>query len=505
MMCLPGPAVPGGDCGQAQHGGRLRVTRTASITAAASGSFSRSATPREAEARSADRPFSTQHQVAVAASTAMVLKGWASASMMQRMLAQQRINNCGKVGEDGNSAVDFSSSMTLGKDEDGAATYTRGTVVGNLLLWLAFCVAGFAAARIMHLRGAAESVREAEAELGLPGWLCTPFMMLLVPTLSAATALVASVSSSPALDAAIAAGAFSVSAAALAGIAMLTTGRRFGAKPVHPKAERGYATCESLSLQTLTLSQFRRLVMFKLSREKEWADRGRHSGFTGRWGEVFEAYRPGRQWFLAVEVAAGAATAVLAGLAEAARDGGACSALLQQLSIVVDLAFLLALSQLKPNAVPLEHLFALSNAGVTSLSSILGAFDLDTSYLTAAQTVLNVIGMSIIFYALISEGSLSKHVRGLMLVLHHVWKGIALRRRRAVKNRDILREDQLELERRLCVAIARHSPPNPPPTASEISRILETLLRLSACAVESTRQHRRLQQEQEEQQNLTIL
>jgi hypothetical protein len=194
-------------------------------------------------------------------------------------------------------------------------------------------------------------------------------------------------------------------------------------------------------------------------------------------------------------VAACAASAMLAGLAEAATGGGTCGTL-QKLSIAVGLALLLALLTLKPNALPLQHSIALSNAAVTAISSILGELDFDTSYLTAVQAVLNVAGMLIIFWALISEGCLSKCARRLMYVLQCVWKGIALRRRQHARPRPSTPESQLEHE--VCAAIAWHSPPYPPPTAAEISRILETLLRLSACAAENARLRRMEQMEQRE-------
>ncbi len=77
------------------------------------------------------------------------------------------------------------------------------------------------------------------------------------------------------------------------------------------------------------------------------------------------------------------------------------------------------------------HSIALSIPVLTVLSGILGACDIDTSHLTAVQEMLNVVGMLIVFSAVISEGKLTKYVRRFVFLVKCVWKAIALRRRRA--------------------------------------------------------------------------
>jgi hypothetical protein len=96
-MCLPGTATAFGAnrASEAFHGVRLRLTLTASITQSAPGSVTYSATLHDKDPNTDGTISSAQHRSAVVGSTAMALKGGAAASMMQRMLAQQRINNCG--------------------------------------------------------------------------------------------------------------------------------------------------------------------------------------------------------------------------------------------------------------------------------------------------------------------------------------------------------------------------------------------------------------------------
>ncbi len=316
-----------------------------------------------------------------------------------------------------------------------------------------------------------------------------PYMMLMVPTLTAATALATRRGDLTAADSAITVVAIAFCAAVLLGVLFLTAGSAFAAQSSRSLSAAEFIHEPKLSLSAgLRCGRFQRLVMFKLTREREWRDRrGEPEGFTARWGGVFDAYEPRRQWFLAVEMTAGAVTAVLAGVSDAASSNGACGTL-QLVSMAVDAAFLLSIVALKPYAVPIERGLALTNAAVTAASSLAGASGFNTSLLTLLQAVLNVLGLLMVAGALISEGCLASYVRRVWLLLMS-----AVRGRRTPGPPPVTESAAVgppldaaglhESVRRVLSASVRHLPPRPPPTAAEALRSLEDIV-LVVCTLQ---------------------
>ena len=196
QLCLPGPQtqmrLKSGGCSLNEfHGARPAPTHSASDNWTLSQDVTRSTTQPELGQADA-RPLSGALRTTVVAvvSVAVVMYGSTGAMMMQRIQAQQLLNSC--VGA-ADASVDFSSSPTqmhFGSGGDGAA-YVRGTVVGNLLLWAACCALSAVVSKILQLRGATSSMSESGTVLALPGRLYLPYSMLLAPTVTASTTLVA--------------------------------------------------------------------------------------------------------------------------------------------------------------------------------------------------------------------------------------------------------------------------------------------------------------------------
>ena len=168
---------------------RTGFTQTSSDNLTLSLTISRSITKRrDLEDIAAPSGGILHTSVVTVVSIAVVTYGSSGAAMMQRMQAQQLLNDCGGAIAAG---ADFSSSPTqmhFGPDgANGDASYVRGTVVGNLLLWLSICIVLTCAVKILQLRGKAQNRREGEGALSMPGLIYIPYSMLLVPTVMAST------------------------------------------------------------------------------------------------------------------------------------------------------------------------------------------------------------------------------------------------------------------------------------------------------------------------------
>jgi hypothetical protein len=417
-MCIPRttsteePDVAACDVESVPHNGRLHSTQTISASATASDIATLSST---ADVPTADffRNLALRTAVSVGASITIVLAGPSGAAVMQRLHGQQRINRCGDADAETAAEVDFFSSptrMVLGPRDDALAA-VRGAALGNLLLWLACIVAAVAAVKIIELRCVVGSFREGMAELGLPGMLVSPFSMLMLPTLSAATSLL--VAGDGAVSLCLALLAISVCFSAQICIVNVTTGHRFVAVARPSAAATAYSSGPRLSYPLRTLPRVKRYIASKLTNKWEWVDRSArsspnlHHGFADRWGELFSAYVPKRQWFLSVEMAASSATAVLAGLVALAQEKPHLCSPIQLSSVFVDFAFFLAVVVLRPHGAPLEHQLAVGNAIVTAGSGLLGAAAYDTAILTAAQTLLNLLGAVLVGAVLVAEGKAS--------------------------------------------------------------------------------------------------
>jgi hypothetical protein len=349
--------------------------------------------------------------------------------MLQRALAQDRINRCGS--DESEDEVDFSSSPTQMAVGNGEALLrrVRGTVVGNVLLVGCLATAGFAAGKVLHLRGVSRTMREAEAELGLPGKVWMPLSMLLVPTLSAAVSLLAgnNRSTTDASDVVVALFGMVLCGTALLGALWLTTGSRFKARAVHSDAAREFGTAaKRFTFREASLHGFRHWMIYQLSGQWEWVDR-REPLFVDRWGELFDGNIRGRHWFISVDIAASILTALLAGLTAA--ENASCGTL-QVLSVIFDVGYFVCLYNLRPYSAPHDTALALGNAAATCCSSLLGVFGVDTSAVTAAQAAINVISIAVGFAALAAEGRAVAFVDRFVLVVQAVGRRLPLRSRR---------------------------------------------------------------------------
>ena len=392
-MCLPGPqtylailrsvdsCVVNGE-----HNVRPVVSQTASGNVTLSAAITPSTTQLpQIFGNSVNRAFHTSIVVAVTA--AALLYGPLGAGMVQRIEAQQLLNSCAS----GLAAPDFSSSptqMQIGKD---GAAYARGTVVGNILLWFACFLAAGAAAIILMVLRRSNSVAGSCVVMRLPGRLYMPYTVLLVPTLTASTTLVAG--GIGAGDAVLGAVGIGLCSCAVVVIALQTATARFMAVAVR--------TVTGPS----TIGLVQRWAKALLAGQSEWTNRRRAAaqGYIERWGHLFEPYVARRQWFCIVESAFSAAAGVLAGLVLLDDGDGVMCGRLQLLSVFTSCASVTAIVLLRPFCAPVDHALAVSNAVITAGSAMFGAFGVDTALLTALQAYLNAVGATIFFAALLVD------------------------------------------------------------------------------------------------------
>ena len=395
-MCLPGPRSnrPSTCRVNRNYDARPALSQTVSMNLTRSSTITKSVTMDAANVVSTSKS-ALQTATAVSVSVAVLTFGSSGAGMMQRMQAQQALNSCAGASD---SSPDFSSSPTqLAIGTDGGTKYVQGTVVGNTLLWISFCLVTALAAKILSLRSPVKkNVWDCCCDLRVPGRLYVVYSMLLTPTLMASTLLVGG---GPGSGETVLTGlvGFAVCFCAALVVIFQTSQPRFMARPVEIAAEEEKTRLSSLKTM-VTGGQY------------EWADRrgSRARGFVGRWGTLFEAYAPHRQWFCVVETVASAAAGILAGLG-LSDTRGSCG-LPQVLSVGGGSAFLVALVKLRPYKAPLDGRVALCNAAVTTASAVFGAGGIDTTVLTVAQALINVAAALLILIAVVIEAMMSFEV-----------------------------------------------------------------------------------------------
>ena len=408
--CLPGPEVDASTCmPHLMDSGRFGATRTATLNETITAeTFTLTLTLEGIEVgKSASRssgPDALHASVVAAVSAAVVLYGPCGAAMMQRMAAQQTINSC---TSDLGSGADFSSSPTqmhFGPSAAGMtsrnAPYIRGAVLGNMLLWVACAAVAAMLCVALVQRGITNEVKESVTLLGLPGRMYGPFSMLVIPTLTAVTTLMAGGGVIPG-DMALGIIGLAVCITPMAIIALTTIGPRFMAVAVPSAGAARKRTSTDAPIRR-SGEWVRKLVTSPV----EWVNRRRRSaaGFVERHGLLFMAYVPNRQWFCTVELAAGSASGVTAGLVFLDSGDGAVCERLQVISAMAAVSFMLGVAILRPYGTPADMHLALANAAVTATSSVFGACGVDTTLLTTVQAYLNAISALLIVAALATEG-----------------------------------------------------------------------------------------------------
>ena len=398
--CLPGPGTFEAVCKENNnYNRRIQTTRTTSMSPTRSATLTRIMTPILGEGATVAVQHSKDLHNAVVAvvSVAIVFSGASGASMLQKMMAQQRLNSC---GTDTGGALDFMSSptqMQVGPDTEDGGSYVRGSVVGNALLWLACLGAAGALAKVFHKRGITSGLRESGTELGLPGRLYVPYSFLMVPTIASSVALVAAPGRGATVGDVVL-GVFGVcvcvGGAAVIGY-MTASSSMFLAVGVRSREE-----------PFTSKTRVQRLARQLLASHCEWVDRKsrRAAGFVARWGALFGAYRSERQWFCVAETLSGMVGGVLAGLAVSDKGDGAVCAGLEVAAIVANVAFVGAIMLLRPYGAIADFRLAFSNAALTAVGSLLGALDFDTTMLTAVQGFLNGVGVLVFVAALAVDG-----------------------------------------------------------------------------------------------------
>jgi hypothetical protein len=397
---------------------RLRITTTHSATPSAFTSLSASATVHHQETAQIRSPTAA-YVSAVSVGLSVFIYGSSGAAALQRMQAQQRINNCGSEssGDDG-EGIDFASSPTQLKipdDSSRSSSLVRGAVVGNVALWAACAAVAIFLAKLLQQRNVTESLRTSCAELGLPGLLSVPYSILMIPTVEASATLLAS--SSAASVANVLIGLLGILLCFfIAALFAYVTVFRVAANSVARMSQAHIQVVEKSSATrsdphwslAQSLAGLKLLFVTHFSNMWEWSDRRGSSGFTAMWGELFEAFVPHRQWFMSVESTSDCITAVLAGLAatvdaSSSEAESGCSKL-AVLSAVISIALLISLLLLRPYGASGERRVVSVNAAVTAVASVLTAARIETQMLTALQALLNLLAAFVFVLGLVAEG-----------------------------------------------------------------------------------------------------
>ena len=297
----------------------------------------------------------TQAAVAVATGLSAVITGPSSALSLQVLHAQLLVSGCQAAAADG-GPPDVASSPTqwaIGSPE--SIGYDRGAVVGNVLILAACGVLACGAVTMAP-------VGRRAASLGLPGLLYVPYSILVVPTVTSATALLSSTPTSPQDWCISVLIGYSAALVPLLTLMAITTTSMFGARPYR------------VSLHPRRHSQ-RRFLATWFGHVTEYADLQGRQGFVEQWDYSgimdFVAHR---QWFVALEQSLGVASGFIAGLTYHGR--GWCAAL-NAAQAIVTAAFLASLLILRPHAARADRWRALSSSFLQTGAALLGLLGKD--------------------------------------------------------------------------------------------------------------------------------
>ena len=329
--------------------------------------------------------------VAGSAGFVALVSGPAMALSVQVLHAQMLISGCHDAATD--EPLDVASSPTQLSFGRAAGMYTRGAVVGNVML-LAACLlaARIAVLFVVHFQ------RRAASAIGFPGILYLPYSILVVPTVSSATMLLVPplVLATPqfASDLAVSTAGLAVALGPLIVLAALTTTRRwFGARPVR------------VSMRGIRGSAMRRKLKIWFKRRFVFDNLPGRSGFVQRWEYAgITDYVAHRQWFVLLEQALGLATGLIAGLT--ALGVGWCTAL-NAMQSVVTVALLAALILMRPHSVRADQWVAVSSSLLESATALLGLLGRDVSMLMlVVQLVVSTLYLAGLLSKALVDGGL---------------------------------------------------------------------------------------------------
>ena len=286
-------------------------------------------------------------------------------------------------------APDFPTSptqMNFGPDD---LAHVRGTVVGNVLLFVSCCAV---AALMLAI------VPEASFEtLALPGLLYQPYSMLAVPTATAIMTLFTLPQVQSDILAAVG-GLLFVVMPWITFLVFMTL--KFGAKTrrIPLAARRGGSSLISRHLWRWCNSP------------AEYLDVPQAPGFVRRWEwSGFDAYRSGKQWFGTVEIAVSIGIGLISGSSAAGRRW--CRGL--QLIALALLCCQLGLQlSLRPYSAPIELWGAIANAALLALTGLLALIGID------ASAALSVVMLAVNSVVIISKLYWTALDRGICHLLH---------------------------------------------------------------------------------------
>ncbi len=265
---------------------------------------------------------------------------------IQRSVLMQNLAQCDFSFDE---ELDISSSPTRMCISDPVNGYLRGSVVGNWLVWVAFAAAPYAA-RFATARATGKPLLACTDAVWLPGILIVPFAFLLQPTVSASTALLFHVSEEEsAADVVIGIGSLVLIISIIAGMGFVFSSRRFGSVKV-PVDENEEIVHQGWKRTLL------RAVVWCFADKDEWTDVERHSGFTQRFGKIFEPCRSGMHGFVVFELINSGICGVLGGVMPSTASG--CIGVLISL-LTVCAVYLLALVVCRPYATRIDQLTSL--------------------------------------------------------------------------------------------------------------------------------------------------
>ncbi|CUE77580.1 membrane-associated protein, putative [Bodo saltans] len=304
---------------------------------------------------------------------------------MQRAMLLTRLAACDYSLSDDLDAASNPTQIAFG-EASGAAL--RGSVVGNCVLLVAIGLLGVLGAGVRRGTAAAQgrtmTLWRAAASLALPGWMVAPSALLLQPLVSSGVALVVH-SGTMAGGGDVALGV--VGLVVGGGIACsvtwaVTVGFRAEAVPFELNSDD---EDEVVLLAEVSAALARHRVLRRVSEflqpRFEWRDVELGSQFTKRYHTIFDAYKPGRQWFVAVEFWGSVLAGVLGGVMPS--DGGTCFVLLVTLC-VANFVLVAAMLALRPYNSHPDFALSVAACGVGAFSGVASLVEDDEAAATLA-------------------------------------------------------------------------------------------------------------------------
>lgn len=344
---------------------------------------------------------------------ASLVGGVGVSSNVQRASLQRALRNCRDAAqieeqESPEEPLDIASSpLQFGVGEE-SGYYTRGCVVGNLVLVAGFAFLGALVVGWRHVI-CGSPFRQSLADCQLPGVLFIPAAFVLQPLISSSVWCVRHANSPTVEDVLIGLTGLVLS---LLFVAWATWWCTYGkcavyVKQRHPQGEENDLLHRCLSVVPKPV---RRGLLGLQDTVGQWTNRHKNGdrntdGFVERYGTILCTYREGREWFVVMDLLLIVGCGIISGLASVEADG--CNVKSTTAFLVCIVLGLLLAVVTQPYNEPLDHLLCLVSCSISIIWAILelsGKYDA-ADMVAEIQMWLGAVTLVVVVIAVATVGN----------------------------------------------------------------------------------------------------